>query len=111
MSCCCNKIFRVCDVIACDGELVLPFHATADGEHVLELSFLRTQLKSSAMLSIGDALTFELGELNERYTYVGRVLGPDGEAMALEQDGVIYDCIEFTTTTAQWTPSSSSSGS
>jgi hypothetical protein len=94
MPCCCSKIYRVCDVIVCDGEdLVLP----ADGTYTLELDFLQDVIRKTAQLSEGDNFTFDMTDLNERFTYVGHLKGPDGVPITFTVDSVVYDCIEFTT--------------
>ena len=112
MSCCCNKVYRMCDVAICDNQVVLPITATADGEYAMELDFLDSTVRKTAMLTSGDPLTFDLLDLNETYTFVGRALGPTGAPLTFTVQGVEYDCFEFTTKrTAQWTPSTSSSSS
>ncbi len=113
MSCCCNKTYRLCDEIVCDGEdLVLPVPIPADGQYTLELDFLGTQLSRTAMLSMGNNATFEKGELNEEFTYVGHVKAPDGSIVTFTvgSNPTVYDCIEFTTKRAiPWKSSTSSS--
>lgn len=98
MSCCCSNIFRVCDLIVCDAEdLVLPIPIPADGDYVLELDFLDDVIRKTASLSAGDNATFDKTGLNERFTYVGHVKGPDGEIVKFTIDEKEYDCVEFTT--------------
>lgn len=112
MSCCCQKVYRMCDVVACDSQVVLPITAPIDGAYRMEVDFLDSTFRKEAMLSAGDPLTFDTLDLNETYTFVGRAFGPDGAALTFTKDGTVYDCFEFTTKRiAQWTPSSSSSGS
>lgn len=110
MSCCCQKVYRLCDVVVCDDEdLVLPVPIPADGMYKLELEFLGDLLTREAQLSTGDTATFEKGELNERFTYVGHVLAPDGTVVKFTIAEVEYDCFEFTTKRAHpWTSTSSS---
>lgn len=98
MPCCCSKSFRICDLIICDGEdLVLPIPIPTDGEYTLQLDFLGDVIRKTATLSEGDNATFDKTDLNERFTYVGQVLGPLGEVITFVIDGVTYDCFEFTT--------------
>lgn len=98
MSCCCNKVYRMCDVIKCDGsDLVLPIPIPADGEYALELDFLNDVIRQTAQLSSGDTATFSKRDLNERFTYVGHVLDSAGQKVTFTIDTVEYDCIEFTT--------------
>lgn len=98
MSCCCQKVYRLCDVIQCDGEdLVLPITMPATGEYTMELDFLSDSIRETAMLSAGDAATFSKRNLNERFTYVGHVLDDIGQPVKFTIDGIEYDCFEFTT--------------
>lgn len=98
MPCCCSKIYRVCDVIICDGDdLVLPVTVPADGTYTLELDFLQDVIRKTAQLTAGDNFTFDMADLNERFTYVGHLKGPDGTPITFTVDAVVYDCIEFTT--------------
>lgn len=46
---------------------------------------------------MGDNATFDKDGLNERFTYSGRVVGPDGATITFEIGGKTYDCLEFTT--------------
>lgn len=98
MPCCCSKIHRICDVIVCDGDdLVLPIPVPADGAYSLELDFLGDTIRKTAQLSEGDNFTFPIDGLNERFTYVGHLKGPDGTPLTFTIDEVQFDCIEFTT--------------
>lgn len=98
MPCCCSRIYRVCDVIICDAEdLVLPIEVPADGTYTLELDFLQDVIRKTSMLTAGDNFTFDVVELNERFTYVGHLKGPDGMPITFTINDVQYDCIEFTT--------------
>lgn len=98
MPCCCSKIHRVCDVIICDGQdLILPIPVPTDGEYTLELDFLQDVISKTAQLTQGDNFTFDATDLNERFTYVGHIKGPDGVPITFTIDEVQYDCIEFTT--------------
>lgn len=98
MPCCCSKIFRVCDVVTCNGDdLILPIPAQMDGAYELHLDFLQDVVIKSATMTAGDNLTFDTLELNERFTYVGHLRDPQGAPIKFTIDAVEYDCIEFTT--------------
>lgn len=98
MPCCCTNIFRICDVIVCTGEmLTLPVSVPADGEYTLELEFLQDIIEKKSTLSAGDNFTFDIENLNERFTYVGNIKNPDGTPLKFTVEGVEYDCLEFTT--------------
>lgn len=110
MSCCCKNTYPLCDLVVCDDEdLVIPAAVPADGEYTLELDFLDSVVKIPASLSAGDNFTFDKAGLNERFTYAGRIKGPDGVVVSFTIDSVVYDCLEFTTKRATWTNTSSSS--
>lgn len=115
MSCCCTRIYKLCDLILCDGEdLVLPIEIPADGEYMLELEFMGSVVQKFADQTMGDNATFDKDELNEQFTYTGQVKNEDGETITFEIEGKTYDCIEFTTKKKVddegYTASSSSSG-
>lgn len=98
MSCCCKFVYRLCDLIICDGDsLVLPIPIPADGEYTLELDFMQTVIEKVATLTAGDNATFDKDELNEQFTYTGQVKNSEGETISFEIEGKTYDCIEFTT--------------
>lgn len=98
MPCCCTSLYRICDLIVCDGaDLVLPIPIPADGEYALDLDFLGDVVRTTAQLSMGDNATFSKENLNERFTYVGQVKDPAGSVVPFTIDGKTYDCIEFTT--------------
>lgn len=98
MSCCCTRIYKLCDLIICDGEqLVLPIEVPEDGTYLFQMDFFDTMIEKEADLSAGDNFTFDKDELNEQFTYVGQIKKPDGTFLSFEIDGKTYDCIEFTT--------------
>lgn len=98
MSCCCTRIYRLCDLVICDGsDIVLPIPIPADGEYTLELDFLGDVIRKTATLSAGDNATFDSFDLNEQFTYTGQVRNSDGQTISFDVDGQTYDCVEFTT--------------
>ncbi len=113
MSCCCTRVYSLCDQVVCDdGDLVLPGAVPTDGEYTLELGFLTHMIRKTAMLTAGDAPTFDKADLNEQYTYQARVLGPTGQKVTFSIGGQDYDCFSFTTKRClTCTPSSAASSS
>ena len=99
MSCCCARVFKICDLIVCDdNDLVLPIPVLVDGVHTLELDFLSDTISATAEFSSGaTTMSFPKPELNEQFTYVGHVKDPAGEIVKFTIDEKEYDCIEFTT--------------
>ena len=98
MSCCCTSVLRICELVICDGEpMVLPVPIPADGTYTLELEFLGDLVIKTATLSAGDNATFDKDDLNERFTYQGRVKNAAGEQISFSIDGKVFDCLEFTT--------------
>jgi hypothetical protein len=113
MSCCCKKIYKICDVIICDElDLILPIPVVTDGEHTLELDFLNNVLSQSKEFATGQSeMRFSKSDLNEAFTYVGHVKGPDGAIVTFDIDGVTFDCVEFTTRRNLQSSTSNESGS
>lgn len=99
MSCCCKKVYRICDAILCDGEdLVLPIPVSDTGTHRLVLDFLGGAVFIDAAFESGQSeMRFDKSELNESFTYTGHVKDPSGAIVLFTIDEVEYDCIEFTT--------------
>jgi hypothetical protein len=98
MSCCCEKVYRMCDVPVCDGEsLVLPVTIDAGGDYTLQLDFLDSMLTETASFIATNTATFSKDLLNEKYTYTGRVVDAAGAVVNFTVDTVEYDCFEFTT--------------
>lgn len=97
MSCCCQKVYKLCDVTVCVESLRLPIIAEVGGDHVLELEFLGDVVRQTSFFGINDGASFGTNALNEGFTYVGHVLDPNNQKMLFTVDGVEYDCFEFTT--------------
>jgi hypothetical protein len=116
MSCCCTKVYPICDVVLCeDTEIRLPIPVPVTGLYTLELDMLGKSIKIPAQQTLGDPeMVFPVGELNERFTFVGQVRDPGDQVVTFEIDNVEYNCITFTTKRAlPWTntPSESSASS
>lgn len=98
MSCCCQRIYRMCAVYICDGQPVsIPIPVTTAGAYTMELEFLDTILNIDNEQVVGSEMLFDKDQLNERFTYIGRVLDIAGNPMPFEIDGEDYDCFEFST--------------
>lgn len=97
MSCCCQKVYKLCDVTVCTQDLRLPIITEVEGDHVLELEFLGDVLRQTGSFGSDDTVSFGTSDLNEGFTYVGHVLDPNNQKMLFTVDGVEYDCFEFTT--------------
>lgn len=99
MSCCCKKVYQICDVIVCDdADLILPIPVPTDGDYTLELDFLSNVLSQTKTFSAGESeMRFSKAELNEQFTYVGHVKDATGAVVSFEIEGKTYDCVEFTT--------------
>lgn len=112
MSCCCKRVYRLCDAIVCDAlPLVLPVEAAADVEYTFELDFLNAVLRKTTTGVTGQPLAFDKEDLNERFTYVGRVLDAADAVVTFTVEDVEYDCIEFTTKRCILCPPSTGSSS
>lgn len=98
MSCCCLSIRKLCKVGTCTNDLVDVLDtAKSDGIHKLVLEFLESQLVIEKEFITGDPLKFPTDDLNEQYTFLGKVIDPLGAQMTLVIEGIEYDCIEFET--------------
>jgi hypothetical protein len=97
MSCCCTKIFRLCDVNPCDDVLELPIPAAIDGVYTLELDILGKTISTTANQVAGPEMIFQVSNLNEAYTFTGQVRDPGGAVVTFTIDEIEYNCIEFTT--------------
>lgn len=98
MSCCCQRIYRMCAVQICDGQpLSIPVPVTIAGAYELELDFLGSVVIVQNEQVVGPTMLFDKDQLNESFTYVGKLVDPDGSAMSFTIGGQTYDCLEFTT--------------
>lgn len=112
MSCCCTKVYRLCDVIVCeDTHIRIPIPVSASGLYTLELDFLGKVIRIPAAQEAGaQEMTFPTGLLNEAYTYTAQVRDPADYVVPFTVDEVEYDCISFTTKRElAWTNTSSES--
>lgn len=98
MSCCCERVFKLCAVPLCDGnELQLPIPVAEEGDFTLELDFLGAVISIKEPQVVGDNMYFSKDSLNEQFTYVGHVLNDAGEKVKFTVGEKEYDCVEFTT--------------
>lgn len=112
MSCCCTRVYRICDVVLCeDTEIRLPIPVPGAGLYTLELDMLGKVLRIAAQQAGGsEDMVFPAGELNERFTYTGQVRDAADEVVTFTVGALEYDCIQFTTKrTIPWTNTSSES--
>lgn len=101
MSCCncCKKTLNLgcrnpCNDIYHTGIVA---NSSTVGVWILELTFGSVSIYYSVDVLDGEEVVFTLTNLNENYTYSGQIIDPNGEIINIEVDGVIYDCIEFST--------------
>jgi hypothetical protein len=98
-NCCTNTIFLGCFDpcgIEFDFDYIIPIGG--GGEYQLYLEFGRQYQKFVETFNDGDALIFDLNNLNENYTYSGYLLLPDGTHFIFTDSlGNTYDCFEFMT--------------
>lgn len=112
MSCCCTKTYRLCDVIVCEDDVIrAPIPFDASGLYTLELDFLGKVVRiPAAQVGPATEMVFPTGHLNESYTYTAQVRDPGDQVVTFEIDGVVYDCLTFTTKPAlAWNNTSSAS--
>lgn len=103
MACCCTRIKNLCNVPVCGDAAVINtgVDATADGIYTLVLQFLNVEFRIGANGVTGEELVFPAHELNENYTFTGKIIGPDGQVVTFQEgeepNVVTYDCISFKT--------------
>jgi len=112
MSCCCTKVYRLCDVTVCEDDVIrVPIPVTASGLYTLELDFLGKVVRIPAVQEAGAPdMVFPAGLLNEAFTYTAQVRDPSDYVVPFTVDEVEYDCLQFTTKKSiAWTNTSSAS--
>jgi ribosome maturation factor RimP len=74
-----------------------PSESGVENIYTLVLDFMQTQITLSQEQNEGEKVTFDVSMLNENYQYTGKIYDADGNNVAIEKDGVEYDCIKFKT--------------
>lgn len=99
MACCCTKILELCRVSVCGTDTIKIAEAVAPstGVYKLILDYLKVTIEISKAIAIGQPLAFPSNDLNERYKYRGKLVGPDGQDMTITIGEDVYDCITFQT--------------
>ena len=98
---CCKNPLKACGICA-SGLLVFSYIVPigGDGVYVLELDFVGTLVRiQSQSLSAGQPLEFDLStvDLNENYTYTGRIIKPSGEVLEFQGTDEVLDCLTIKT--------------
>jgi hypothetical protein len=101
MPCCCVKTLNLCNVPVC-GVLELNVTAIDAGSpngtsYKLVLDFLSYQITVEQEQTEGENVSFDVSMLNENYQYAGRLIGPNGDPVSIEDSPNSYDCIKFKT--------------
>jgi hypothetical protein len=103
MACCCTRIKHLCNVPVCGDNAFIHtgVDAPADGMYNLVLEFLGIEFRIGTTGVTGEELLFPAHELNENYTFTGKIVGPDGQVVTFEEgeepNVITYDCISFKT--------------
>lgn len=98
MACCCTKILELCRVSVCGTDNIkIGAVAPTTGVYKLILDYLKVTVEISKAIASGQPLDFPSNDLNERYKYRGKLVGPDGQDMTITIDEEVYDCITFQT--------------
>jgi hypothetical protein len=97
-NCCENTLILGC-INSCDA--VFNTDITADGftagVWILQLTFGNSVIYYSVDVADGETVIFTMNNLNENYTYTGQIIAPGGELIEIKDNGIDYDCIEFST--------------
>ena len=96
MSCCLN-ILKLKDVNICGGVIDTGMVAGITGKYSLQLDYLGGVITIEHLFSAGSPLVFNPAKLNEEYYFEGKVLSPSGSPLSREVNGVIYNCLGFST--------------
>jgi hypothetical protein len=97
MSCNCQSVYKFTKPVnACDLSSLASFFTGLDvGNYTVELDFLGGKINLPLMITeSGKSIT---GNLNESFTYTGRLLNAAGNPVPFYVSTVPYDCFQFET--------------
>lgn len=78
------------------GELEVGVDAAVSGVYTLKVGYLGSMVVVEAEQTIGEPITFPLGDMNENYTFKGKVYDPEGEPVVISGE---VSCFQFSTST------------
>lgn len=98
MGCCCTKILELCRVSVCGTDAIRTgANVPITGTYKLVLDYLDNSVVIEAALIGGDPMDFSSTNLNEKYKYTGKILGPTGTLVTITIGEEVYDCLSFQT--------------
>lgn len=100
MSCCCTNIYKICPKVGtCTGaQLWLKYGTAAPaGDYTFQMDFLSGAINKAVTVAGDGIVKLPTNDLNEGYTYIGKLYDADGVTVQLVWDEVSYDCIYFAT--------------
>lgn len=99
MSCCCEKILRLCKVSVCGtSQIDFGIVAAIAGTYKIKFDFLGIEYSIEKAFEVDEAIKFPTQELNESHVFLFRLYDPEGNQVSITRDEIIYDCVEVETT-------------
>lgn len=92
--CCCEKTLNLCNQDTCNG-VDLGITAQIPGAHKLKVYFLETMVTLEEEFVVGEQVIFPLDNLNENFEFIGELYDPIGNRIAINKNGIEYDCFKF----------------
>lgn len=102
---CCSKILNIIPKVGtCTDSMLALKYSALDGDYTFQIEFLNSAI-NKAVTVVGDGIaSFETSDLNEGFTYTGKLFDNEGVLVPLVWDEISYDCIQFTTAQIIGTP-------
>lgn len=98
MPCCCTNTLNLCKASVCQPDtIIIGMNAPADGEYQLVLGYLGNDIIIRKTFVANDPLVFSALNLNEKYTYTGKIIDPDGNTLTVVTGEGNFDCVSFQT--------------
>lgn len=96
--CCCNKIFRICQPVnTCPGSALHVNYQADPGQYIFQLKFLSALINKDVTIDSDGYVRIDTSDLNENHTYTAQLLRLNGDPVTLIDEGVEYDCVQFST--------------
>lgn len=102
---CCTKILTVIPKVGtCTDSVLALKYSAPDGDYTFQIDFLNAAINKAVTVAGDGIAQFSTSDLNEGFTYVGKLFDADGVLVPLVWNDISYDCIQFTTAQIIGTP-------